>query len=132
MPAVARVGEMSADGLEVKFSIGAYRPPPFRPADIAGETVLPTVPFDYFIDPDWKASDKFSVSRELADGYARAWAREQDAVVREMLGRWVSEFEPCLIVRNTHVVGLSMVGDPEGRVIVRPIAPAYAKEFEPA
>ncbi len=97
---------------------------PFRPVDTYGEAVLPrsavpkhcAAPFDYFIDLD----DDYSVARDLATGYERAWARRQDAIVREMLGRWVSEIEPCIIVCDTHVVGLGMAGDPAAQIIVRP------------
>jgi hypothetical protein len=48
-------------------------------------------------------------------------AAQEEALIRRLLGLWVSELEPC-IVRNHgtgKILGLGMAGDPSGRVIVR-------------
>lgn len=49
-------------------------------------------------------------------------ARHDEAIIREMLGRWVSELEPSVCYRNGQVMGLCMAGDPTGHMpVVTPL-----------
>ena len=49
-------------------------------------------------------------------------ARHDEAIIREMLGRWVSELEPSVCYRNGQVLGLCMAGDPTGHMpVVSPL-----------
>jgi len=45
-----------------------------------------------------------------------------EVVLREMLGRWVSESEPCLAVRQGtgEIIGLTRYGDPTGTIVLTP------------
>lgn len=48
-----------------------------------------------------------------------AWhAKTTDHTVRKLLGRWVSEFEPCAVFRGGTVVGLCVAGDPTTTIVV--------------
>lgn len=53
---------------------------------------------------------------EVAAIYARQDARRRERVVREMLGRWVSELEPMLVIdHHGELAGLTWNADWMGR-----------------
>lgn len=53
----------------------------------------------------------------------RAKVKRDDATLREMLGRWVSESEPSIAVRlgTGEIIGLTRADDPTGSVIITPV-----------
>lgn len=57
----------------------------------------------------------------LADAVAE-YMRRQEATLRELLGRWISELEPCVIYdwqdTGAEIKGIGMARDPDGRVII--------------
>lgn len=59
--------------------------------------------------------------QRLAAQAARQWARDQENLLRDLLGRWVSELEPTIIYDSgsfIQIAGIGMRGDPEGRIII--------------
>lgn len=48
--------------------------------------------------------------------------RRDDAALREMLGRWVSESEPSIAVRlgTGEIIGLTRADDPTGAIVLTP------------
>jgi hypothetical protein len=57
-------------------------------------------------------------------------AKRDEAVIRRMMGQWVSELEPSVAYQHGNVVGLCGADDPFGRVYVHadPFRP-MVKEF---
>ena len=50
-----------------------------------------------------------------ARAYSRWWALEQDKIVRELLGRWVSEIEPAIAYsKEGRILGLTPADTPIG------------------
>ena len=49
---------------------------------------------------------------------AAAKAAADERIVRALLGRWVSEFEPSICYRNGEVIGLAVADDPTGAIVV--------------
>lgn len=45
---------------------------------------------------------------------AMARARYEEYVIRELLGRWVSELEPAVAYRDGEIVGLTIAAAPIG------------------
>ena len=48
----------------------------------------------------------------------------EERVIRDLLGRWVSEFEPSIAMRDGEIIGLCVAGDPSGSIPVRVALPA--------
>lgn len=64
-------------------------------------------------------SDGFSIARQvgLSAGIDRAFREKvtrDEAEVRRMLLKWVSELEPVLLYRRERLVGLGIKGVPDG------------------
>lgn len=60
-----------------------------------------------------------STAREITMKMAMAKAAHDERIVRGLLGRWVSEFEPSIAMRGGEVIGLCVAGDPSGSIPVR-------------
>lgn len=55
---------------------------------------------------------------EIAYRMAAQKAARDEKIIRALLGRWVSEFEPSVAMRNGEVIGLCVAGDPTGAIAV--------------
>lgn len=57
-----------------------------------------------------------------ASNALREKVKRDDQVLREMLGRWVSESEPSLALRlgSNEIIGLTRADDPTGAIVVEP------------
>jgi hypothetical protein len=52
--------------------------------------------------------------------FDQVFAQADDAIIRDMMGRWVSELPPCVVRgQNSGVLGLCVQGG-DGAVLVRP------------
>ena len=75
-----------------------------------------------FFDLDDLAWPGVSALRPHVSAEIRAKVQSDDAILREMLGRWVSESEPSIAVRlgSGEIIGLTRADDPTGSVLVTP------------
>jgi hypothetical protein len=64
-------------------------------------------------------SDVMDKIRGTVTRMAKAKASQDENAIRELLGRWVSEFEPSVAYQNGDVIGLCVADDPSGSVPVR-------------
>lgn len=62
-----------------------------------------------------------STATEIAYRMAAHKAARDEKIIRALLGRWISEFEPSVAMRNGEVIGLCVAGDPSGSIPVRTI-----------
>jgi hypothetical protein len=58
-----------------------------------------------------------TTAEEVRDAMVKAQAQQYDREIRWLLGQWVSELEPSLVMWNGRIHGLAWVGDP-GRIVV--------------
>lgn len=56
---------------------------------------------------------------EIKHRFMMAKARMDSMIIRGLLCRWVSEFEPSVAYYNGEILGLCVVGDPTGTIHVR-------------
>lgn len=75
-----------------------------------------------FLDLDdlhWPASNALLSHASAA---LKARVSRDEATLREMLGRWVSESEPCIAVRlgTGEIIGLARADDPTGTIVLTP------------
>lgn len=75
-----------------------------------------------FLDLDDLAWPGVSALRPHASAALRAKVERDDAILRDMLCRWVSESEPSIAVRleTGDIIGLTRADDPTGSVIITP------------
>jgi hypothetical protein len=66
---------------------------------------------------------RYLTATEVRHRWAEVYAREIDRTARWLLGQWVSELEPCLVMRNGQILGLAWVGDPGNIVVYNGIDP---------
>jgi hypothetical protein len=59
-----------------------------------------------------------TTATELRLRMAEHRARVDEALIKILLGRWVSGFEPSVVIRRGEIVGLCVDGDPTGYVCV--------------
>lgn len=75
-----------------------------------------------FLDLDDLAWPGVSALRSHVSAAIRAKVTRDDAILREMLGRWVSESDPSIAVRlgTGEIIGLTRADDPTGSVLITP------------
>lgn len=61
-------------------------------------------------EPDWAADPPRMMHAERVWCVMREKARRDNEIIKEMLGRWVSEIEPTIGYRGSQVIGLVVGG----------------------
>lgn len=59
--------------------------------------------------------------QELAAKACLAWIKDQEQLLRDLLGQWVSEIEPVIMYGSDPLMsmkGIGIAGDPTGMVVI--------------
>lgn len=81
-----------------------------------------------YITPDLQALPKLPLLQDFVEREMSRIMILREAAVRRMLEQWVSECDPCIIMRQDkgdlldRIVGLGLEGDPTGMIVI-PIMP---------
>lgn len=96
---------------------------PSTRADLGVAPARFKVPQSFTIDVDMTPYQSAALVAMVRQAQADM-ATRREAIVRELLGRWVSELEPAVAIDQASgaIIGLAVAGDPSGRIVVE-VAP---------
>ena len=72
----------------------------------------------FFVDLSALHADPFPSRTEIVQRIVEQRARAFDRTIFALLGMWVSEVEPSVVVRGESILGLAWAGDPQQRIVV--------------